>query len=128
MNDHRDPRGAKLLAGAFHDDWAGGPTAEFARAAAAHARRRRTVRRTLATAGATAVLAVAGFVALQRAPVPALPAPPVAKPPAYEVISDTQLLAALKDSPVLLVKKPDGTREITMLEAPEEIPAPTRSE
>jgi hypothetical protein len=128
MNDRRDQREAKLLTGAFHDDWADGPAAGFARAAAAHARRRLAVRRTLAAAGATTVLAFAAFIAAQRPPAPAFSTPTKTTPPAYEIISDAQLLTALKDSPVLVVKKPDGTNEITVLEPPEEVPAPTRGE
>jgi hypothetical protein len=120
MNNSTDPN-AKLLADAFHDDWATGPAAGFARHAAARARRRRQVRRVLFTAGAAAMIGAVGFVAWDRR-VPAggpdvasSSAPPRATPRGYEVISDEQLIAQLRDRPLLVVKNTDGTREIVLL-------------
>jgi hypothetical protein len=34
----------------------------------------------------------------------------------YEIISDDELLAQLQDQPVLVVKRANGTREITLLD------------
>ncbi len=116
MNDRRDHDDARLIAGAFHGDWANGPAAEFARAAAAHARRRRAVRRTLAGLGTATVLAAAFFVSRQLRPtMPATPAIATAKV-AYEIISDDELIAQLHDRPLLVVKKDSGAKEIHLLE------------
>jgi hypothetical protein len=130
MNDHRANRDAPLIAGAFHDDWATGPTAEFARRAAAHARRRRARGHLLLATTATVAVGLASFVAAHRpaTPVPTIAAQPVAAQPAYEIISDEQLLAALKDQAVLVVKQADGTNQITLLEPPDETPLPSRGE
>ena len=117
MNDPHD-NDTKLLAAAFHDDWSEGRTADFARAAAAHARGRRRIRRTLSTAGVGTVLTVAAFVTLRSTP-PTLPShaanPPATAAPGYEIISDEQLLAQLRDRPILVVRAENGSREIVVL-------------
>jgi hypothetical protein len=122
MNDRND-KDAKLLAGAFHDDWADGPAAAFARAAAASARRRRAAHRTLRGATVAAALGAVAFVALRQPPAPAplrtVTSPPVAR--SYEIISDDELLAQLRDRPLLMVKKENGEKEFVLL-APEEEP------
>jgi hypothetical protein len=130
MNDRRPDRDADLLAGAFHDDWTGGPMAEFARRAAAHARRRRARRQLLVAASAAAAMAVASFLAAHRqaSRTPTFARDPVAAKPAYEIISDEQLVATLKDRSLLIVKKPDGTNQITLLGSPDDAPLPSRTE
>lgn len=119
MNRKYD-RDAKLLAELFHDDWTEGPAAGYARKAAAAARRRRQLPRALlGGAAATAAGAAAFWLAMpsSRQPLPAAApaiAPPIAR--AFEIISDDELLVELRDRPVLVVTKADGTREITLLD------------
>jgi len=123
MSD-RDDNDARLLAETFHDDWASGRTAEFARSAAAHVRRRRRIQGTLSLAGAAAAaVALAVFVARdrwaasQRAPaIAARATTAVAITRGYDIISDEDLLAQLRDRPVLAVMRANGTRELFVLE------------
>ncbi len=116
MNKNDDPE-SRLLAETFHDDWESGPTAAFARTAAAHARRRRRLRASLLAAGTAAGLIAVLATVLRQPPKPPQVAAIAAKPaPAYEIISDDELLARLQDRPLLTVKKPDGTREFILLE------------
>jgi hypothetical protein len=120
MNKPRDDY-TELLAETLADDWANGPTAGFARRAAAKARNRRRRRIAASVAGSAAVLAMALFVSLRRPPAP----PPeraaisqritAAAKPGYEIISDDELLTQLRDRPVLALKNADGTRELVML-------------
>jgi hypothetical protein len=115
MNNRPD-RDSKLLTGAFHDDWADGPAAGFARVAAAHVRRRRALRRTVVVASAAAAAFVATFVARQSPRAPALSRITPAPKAVYEIISDDELIAQLRDRPLLVVRKPDGTKEIRLIE------------
>ncbi len=114
MNEPRDRR-AKLVAELFHENWAGGPVSDFARIAAAHARRRRRLRQSLVAASAVtgfaALIAVALF---HRPPVAPIAVPPRAAP-AYEIISDDELLAHLRDRPLLVLRKENGGREFVVL-------------
>jgi hypothetical protein len=113
MNSRRD-RETRLLAGVFHDEWMEGVPANFARLAAAHARRRRRLRvLALGSASLTVAtaLALAFFSAHANRPAPA---PRPAK--GYAIISDDQLLSELRDRPLLVVKKENGTREFVLLE------------
>ena len=115
MNSSPD-QNEKLLAELFHDDWSGGTAADFARRAAAHARGRRRLR-SLAATGATAALALLFAFALTRRPTPARVVAPPAKPvAAYEIISDTELLAQLHDQPLLVVQKQNGAKEFVLLD------------
>lgn len=118
MNDpHRDE--ARLIADVFHDDWDGGAPAQFARAAAAHARKRTRARRALiAGAASAAVLAAAVVAFVPRTPPPApiaqsSPQPKI--PRGYDIASDAELLAALSDRPVVMVKRRDGTNEFLLI-------------
>ena len=123
--NNRDDKNAKLLAETFHDDWSAGPASGFARAAAAHARRRRQVRRTLSAVTAGAALVAVVLLTRHQVTPPAPSAPRISPPAvtrAYEVISDGELLALVRDQPLLSVTKPDGTHEIVVL-ATEEKPA-----
>ncbi|MDO8542722.1 MAG: hypothetical protein Q7S40_19955 [Opitutaceae bacterium] len=117
--NRKPERDAKLLAELFHDNWSAGPAADYARAAAAIARRRRQLRRTLAAgASAAAVAALWMAVSSPRQAIPTqLPAAPQPVTRGYEIISDEELLGQLRDRPVLVVRKPNGTREITLLDA-----------
>lgn len=122
--NRRPDRKTELLAETFHPDWEHGPAAEFARRAASVARRRRIVRHRLLAGGSLALLAAVFFVSQEKLKSPATgagkAAPRVAQAPetparAYEVISDDELLAELRDRPVLVVKTPAGTRNIIVL-------------
>ena len=108
----------KLLAETFHDDWAEGSAATFALQAAALARRRRRFRHAVVASSVVASMAAALLVSLHRRPVPA-PAPmaplSAAPAPAYEIISDEELLAQLRDRPLLVLNKQDGGREFVLL-------------
>jgi hypothetical protein len=113
MNSRRD-RETRLLAGVFHGEWTQGAPATFAHAAAALARRRCRLR-VLALGSAGLAVATALALALfsahaNRAPL----APRTAK--GYAIISDDQLLSELRDRPLLVVKKENGTREFVLLE------------
>lgn len=117
--NNREDKNAKLLAETFHEDWTDGRASQFARHAAAHARLRRRVRRAVYAAGAAAVVAAAALVSFQRPEPVAAPTATTAPAPSargYEIISDEQLLAQLRDRPLLVVKKADGSREIVLLE------------
>ena len=119
MNRKTDSE-SRLLAESYHGNWADGPTADFARTAARHARRRRAMRTTLASTAAIAVAIGAWFIASPDA-TSLSPTPPVAHAPprsdrGYEIISDDELLRQLRDRPVLVVGHENGRREITVLE------------
>jgi hypothetical protein len=121
MIEPRDPH-SKLLAETFHGDWSGGVAGRFALRAAAHARRQRTLRRALAVAGASAVVAVVAF--FTRSEPPAVRAPitraselkQTAPARGYEVISDEELLSQLRDRPLLVVKTQTGGKQFVLLE------------
>src|SRR5687768_14739777 len=99
----RDRKDDRLLADTFHENWESGVPAQFARAAAAHARNRR--RRRHALGSITAIAAVVVFVFHDKSQ----PSPPLAPAPStaanvaatrgYEIISDAELLAQLRDRP-----------------------------
>jgi hypothetical protein len=105
----------RLLAELYHDNWTAGDSTRFATRAAAHARRRRTLRIALKSAG-VAVLMLALVTALTFRPEPGfapldIPAPPAA-PAAYEIISDTELLSLVEDRPLLLVQNANSPGHI----------------
>src|SRR5687767_5947297 len=113
----------RLLAETFHENWASGAAAQFARAAAAHARNRRRSRKAIHIAAGAALLALGFFAARERSQPRATvaharpAAVATAAPRGYEIISDDELLAQLRDRPVLAVQRPNGTREIVVLES-----------
>ncbi|ATC65443.1 hypothetical protein CMV30_16650 [Nibricoccus aquaticus] len=111
-----------LLAETYHGDWSTGPAATFARNAARSARRRRTLRIALPISAVAALVFVA-IPALREptriasisvsAPTTALP--PSDPAPAYEIISDTELLTLVRDRPLLLIQNdtaPGSSRQI----------------
>lgn len=111
---------AQLLTGVYHDDWAGGVTADFARQAATMARQRQARRKrhfatTLAIAAATALLLSVNH---QSDPsvISKLPseAPP-AEIPGYEIISDEQLVAELRDQAILIIPNGEGGTKIVIV-------------
>jgi hypothetical protein len=107
----------KLLAETFHGEWSAEPMASFARQAAATVRRRRQLKQTFLAMGAVAGFAIAALISLPRGRAPTrMASAPTAPAPAYEVISDEELLAQLRDQPLLVMNKPNGTREFVILE------------
>ena len=118
--DHED----RLLAEAFHPDWETGRTAEFARQAAAAVRRRRALRRSFCAAGVAAVVVLAALSHRRSTPETIVSRPPENPRAAtariqtvgYEIISDDQLLAELRDRPVLVVRQSNGTRSVVVLQ------------
>jgi len=99
----------------FHDDWAEGRASHFARHAAAYARRRR-IRRTC-VAGVAAILAMTLLLEMARHPAGAKsPAALAAVTPAYEIISDDELLLKLHDRPLLVTQGKTGARKIVVLQ------------
>ncbi|MCX6956805.1 MAG: hypothetical protein NTV51_32165 [Verrucomicrobia bacterium] len=137
MSEKPDPR-TRLVAETFADDWASGPAATFALRAAAHARRRRTVR-LVALGGSLATAAIAAVFVVVRpsTSAPAVPSvsttplsptvPSAAAPltlatplgskvsPAFELISDDELFAELRGRPVLILpQEPEGRRIVVL--------------
>lgn len=122
MNDSRHDRDA-LLAAAFEDDWVDGRSAAFAAAAARTARRRHRTRQAMYGAAVAGLVAICALVTwrqppLSRAPIvtTAAPASVATASRGYVVISDDELLAQLRDRPLLVVKKDDGAHEIMLLD------------
>ncbi len=120
MTENPDPR-ARLVAETFNDDWNTGPGSTFARHAAAHARRRRAMRRALAAGGALSVaFAVVVFSARFRVP-PNRPdvsndLPLASVSPAFEIISDDELMIALRNRPLLVLPQETGARKFVLLD------------
>lgn len=118
MNDKNDPH-ARLVAETFHDDWSEGPASEFALSAAAHARTRRTQRRSAVAGVALAMIAsVLFFFARQHHHAPALAAPlasTVKSVPAYEIISDDELITLLRNRPLLILPQERADRRFVLL-------------
>jgi hypothetical protein len=107
----------QLIADAIHGEWSTGTAGDFARRAAAQARRRRKLRRTLAgSAGTVALIALILTIARHRS-MPSPNAPVAAARPAYEIISDDELISSLRDRPLLVLPKENGSREVRILDA-----------
>lgn len=89
--------------------------ASFARAAAAHARRHRMGKQAGLAAGVSCALVAA--LVLTRPPTAQPPAVADAHTPApvLEIISDQELLAQLKDQPVLILKDQTGITGVVFL-------------
>ena len=116
MNKNSGDR-EKLLAELFHGEWPDGPAAQFARRAAALARRRRRYRHAFIITGAAAGIIAVWAISLRHLPSPSPRTPVVASPaPAYEIISDDEFLAQLKDRPLLVTRGKNGAREFVVLD------------
>ena len=114
MNDPRDKR-TRLLAETLHGDWTGGPAAEMAQRAAAHARRRRASQRTTLVITAAAVVGAVIFAG--HRPRSAVPPPPTSVAQrGYEIISDDELVAQLRDRPLLVLPQENGAPKIVLLD------------
>ena len=114
MNDSPNRR-TELLADTLEGSWATGPAAEMARRAAAHARRRRALKGAALTFTAAAAIAGAFFAGNRTRLPAALPLAPVARP-GYEIISDDELVAQLKDRPLLVLPQENGAKKIVLLD------------
>jgi thiamine pyrophosphate-dependent acetolactate synthase large subunit-like protein len=104
----------KLLSALYHDDWTAGEPRAFARRAAAHARRRRLTQKT--GLGLCAALLALGAFFLSHPQPPASPALAAAPEPAYEIITDSELLMLVEDRPLLVVQNENGLRQIVAIE------------
>jgi hypothetical protein len=117
MNDSRRDED-RLLVDVFHDDWNKG-AAQFARVAAANARRRRTMRQAVIASTTTAAMLVAAVIVFYPRTPPAQrltasehqPQPPRN----YEIISDAELLASLRDRSVVMVTRSNGSSEFVLV-------------
>jgi hypothetical protein len=114
MNNRPDDR-TQLLAETLHGEWATGPAAAMAQRAAAHARRRRVLRSATAATTLVAVAAALFFAARRPAPPPVVPVATVAKP-AYEIISDEEFLATMRDRPLLVLPQENGPKKFVLLD------------
>ena len=116
MNKH-EPEREKMLAEAFHGEWSAGLAAGMARRAAAVARRRHAGRRALFATGTAAGIAAALILSLRHPAVMPRENPAAENStPAYEIISDDELLAQLKDQPLLVIRGENGAREFVLLD------------
>ena len=102
---------ARLIAEALGE----GDGERFARAAAAHVRRRRAMQQAGGAAGLALAAAMVFLVSRQPHAEPRLASTTATPAPAVEIISDQELLAQLKDQPVLLVKDQTGIKEVFFL-------------
>jgi len=112
-----DPN-TRLLADVFHDDWAEGPAADFARQASRLARRRRKLHATGLSAGAALVVAMAIFLSFNQRSAPSVNSAPIA-PAAergYEIISDDELLAQLHDRSLMVIGKGNDGKRFVFLD------------
>lgn len=113
--NNRDDKRTKLLVETFHDEWETGAPAQFARTAARAARRRLIMERSLRGGSVLAVLTIAAWFSREKPAAPraadelAAPSQPTRS---YEILSDDELLAQVRDRPLLAVRRADGTREI----------------
>ena len=89
---------------------------DFARLAAARLRRRRTVRQVGAIA-AVAGVAAAAFLFRPQPVAPHIEMLTTGPAPAVEIISDQELLAQLKDQPVLILKDDNRITGVVFLDA-----------
>src|SRR4051812_8776706 len=107
---NRHDKHTKLLAETFHGDWHAGAPAGFARAAAKLARRRHAARRLACAAGAVVALGLAAFVvgrSEKLSPPSMQTTKAVAPKRGYEILSDAELLAQVRDRPLLAVRRED---------------------
>lgn len=114
MNNRPDDR-TRLLADSLHGDWTSGPAAAMARRAAVHARRRRGLKHASLVLTAAAAIA-AGILVSHRARPPVTPTPSPGATLGYEIISDDELVAQLKDRPLLVLPQENGAKKIVLLD------------
>ncbi len=128
MTEKPDPR-TRLIADLFHEDWEKGMASDFARSAALQVRRRRVRRRTFLAAALTTGAAAALAILLVRSDVRmgangngAVPmigpaqVQTAAAHPGYEIISDDELIADLRDRPLLILGNKDTGRKFVVLQ------------
>jgi hypothetical protein len=88
----------------------------FARQAAALVRRRRAAKHTVAAGGIAAASVLALVLALRPAPTRVIPPAPLS--PGVEIISDEELVAQLKDQPVLFLRDANRITGVVFLKNP----------
>jgi hypothetical protein len=108
----------ELIAEAFHENWNDGHLADLALRAAAHARQRRRMRHGFQIG--SAITCVAAILLMLNSTHQLQPVQPTLRQitpvPAYEIISDEELFAELKDHALLAVKNENGARELVLLD------------
>ena len=118
MNDSRNHED-RLIADVFHDDWDKGAAAQFARVAATTARKRRTRRQTVIASTTSAAMLAAAVIAFYPRTRPAQPLPASKHQPNparnYEIISDAELLATMRDRSVVMVTRSNGSGEFVLV-------------
>ncbi|HEY5227125.1 MAG TPA: hypothetical protein VIJ19_01220 [Opitutaceae bacterium] len=128
MNERPDPK-SRLIADLFHEDWDSGSASRLALEAAAQVRRRRVLRRgAIAATLSTCALLLAVMVARgssrsvlkpaiesspERVPVPLA----VQTHKGYEIISDDELIADLKDRPLLVLGDLKTGRQLIVIQS-----------
>jgi len=127
MSRKPDPK-SRLIAELFHDDWVNGSTSRLALEAASHVRRRRSLRRAFMAAALTpCALYVAFLVArfgdlsgvkaiAQAPPERAVGAPAGPGHKGYEIISDDELIADLRDRPLLVLGSLETGRQLVLIQ------------
>lgn len=133
MNERPSTAGRdRLLADAYYENWTAGPARALAAHAAHTVRQRRTIRQFTATAATVALLASGAwwlsFSPERLAPSSARPvssprsvssAQPETPPRGYEIISDAELMAYLRDQPAMILTGADGQKKVIWLDNPE---------
>lgn len=115
MNEPPNPH-TRLLAETFHNDWATGPARAMALRAAAQVRRRRLIRRSaLAGAASCVVLAWIMFANRPRSTPTVAPVAVAPATPAFEIITDEQLFAELRDRSLLVLPNEKNGPRIVLL-------------
>lgn len=118
MNNKRSEREAELIADLFHEDWAEGKMAGYARRAAAGTRRRRILKNSLAATALVALCALFLYPLVRQRS-----SPPEGKTSArfiplqrdFEIISTEELLSQLRDRPLLVIDEGQNQKRVILL-------------
>jgi hypothetical protein len=101
----------KLLLDLYHPDCPSGQAPTLARTAAAHARKRRRQKKVGAAIACALLLTISATVHIYQPSAPQQIAS-ARTAPAYEIISDAELLSLVEDRPLLVVLNENGSSQI----------------